>query len=114
MKRFYIFIAIICSFTAAFTRVSRVRRFGIADGGGVKRLAGPHVGVPEDPEDADDTESEVPMCVPSSVVVGRLPSDAAFDLVLRLKSFLNSSWSKVRVDWRRCSVVSARCIEGIF
>ena len=92
-----------------------MRRFGITGDGGVETLACLHVEVPDDPEEADDTESEVPVCVPSSVVVvGRLPSDEAFDLVLRLKTFLKSSWPKVRVDWRRCSAVSVRCIKGIF
>jgi len=95
-----------------------MRRFGIAGGGGVDSLARVYVDVPDDPEDADDTESEVPVCIPSSVVVvsehGTLPSDEAFDFLRLLKTFLNSSWSKVSLDSRGCSAVGVRSVEDIF
>jgi hypothetical protein len=91
-----------------------MRRFEMVGGGGVERSARLHVEVPDDPEDTDDTESEVPVCVPSSLVHGRLPSDEAFDLVSLLETLINSFSTKVRIDWCRCSVVSVRCVVDIF
>lgn len=86
----------------------------MAGAGGVERSARWYVEVPDDPEDTDDTESEVPMCVPSSVVHGMLPSDEAFDVARLLETFLNPFSMKVYIDWCRCSAVSVRCVEDIF
>jgi hypothetical protein len=59
-----------------------VRRFGVASVGDVETLARVHAEIPEDPEDADDTETEVPVSLSSPfVVVGEhgVPSDEASD-----------------------------------